>query len=441
MSKPAVDGILRGRSAGRDYAPALQRSCGRLRPAPRRQDSGRLRAAQLPRLAANSPVGLPPPLSQRRTSTSSKDHLPKSFTSCAYPAMLLPVEHSRLAAAGTRKGPLAPHPVVRLPNRLSRSRFQRQGMLCATTPWPAPCLRPSSSQQRSSTVCSSSLPRRTLLLSGCCALTLLPPACRAEQSFYERWPSVEVGDLLPFVLATARQGDTDGVLAALDEWALHYPNYSVGAECATTTTQTRADLLTRSRSLRKGAILERLVRAAAPLRALELGSFVGYSAIRTARSMPPAGRLLCVEASSANAAVARALLDYAGVGAKVEILQGLSSALMPQLGARLGAGTGGDGAGGGGGADWVFLDHCKTCYLPDTLALEAAGVIREGTSVVADNVVYPGAPDYLEHVDSSTGRYITRLIEAKFEYDQVWQAGWEVGKKDALSASVRTAAE
>jgi hypothetical protein len=60
---------------------------------------------------------------------------------------------------------------------------------------------------------------------------------------------------------------------------------------------------------RKGALLEALVRDAAPSRAVEFGTFLGYSALRTARALPPAARLLCLEASPANAAVAAAAAE------------------------------------------------------------------------------------------------------------------------------------
>lgn len=44
----------------------------------------------------------------------------------------------------------------------------------------------------------------------------------------------------------------------------------------------------------------------------------------------------------------------------------------------------------------IFIDHVKTLYLPDFLLLEKYGVIREGTMVVGDNIIYPGSPDYLK---------------------------------------------
>ena len=92
--------------------------------------------------------------------------------------------------------------------------------------------------------------------------------------------------------------------------------------------------------------------------------------------------------------------------------------------------------GAGNAADMVFFDHCKECYLPDLKRFEEAGLIQPGTVVVADNVVYPGAPDFLDYEDTARGAYVTELLDAPFEYDQVWKKDW-VPQKDALSFSTR----
>ena len=47
----------------------------------------------------------------------------------------------------------------------------------------------------------------------------------------------------------------------------------------------------------KGAVLEAVARKASPRLAVELGTFIGYSALRVARSLPQGGQLVCVEAS------------------------------------------------------------------------------------------------------------------------------------------------
>ena len=52
--------------------------------------------------------------------------------------------------------------------------------------------------------------------------------------------------------------------------------------------------------------------------------------------------------------------------------------------------------------DFIFLDHDKDCYLPDLKELEKADFIDRVT-VVADNVIFPGAPAFLEYVRYSAG--------------------------------------
>jgi catechol O-methyltransferase/protein arginine N-methyltransferase 5 len=60
--------------------------------------------------------------------------------------------------------------------------------------------------------------------------------------------------------------------------------------------------------------------------------------------------------------------------------------------------------------------------------------VRPGTWVVADNVVYPGAPGFLEHLVPSNG-YDTQLLEAAFEYEERWRPDWDGPHRDALSLS------
>ena len=228
-----------------------------------------------------------------------------------------------------------------------------------------------------------------------------------DPSFYARWSYAQPSDIIPYVRAVAREGDAEGVLAAMDVFGEYYPMYKLGDE--------------------KGRILARLVRERAPRRSVEVGTFLGYSAIWTATNSPPDAKLVCVEFEPRHVEVARALTAYAGVGDKVEILQGAGAERVPDVVERLGAGN---------AADMVFFDHCKECYLPDLKRFEAAGLIQPGTVVVADNVVYPGAPDFLDYVDTARGAYVTELLDAPFEYDQVWKKDW-VPQKDALSFSTR----
>jgi predicted O-methyltransferase YrrM len=159
----------------------------------------------------------------------------------------------------------------------------------------------------------------------------------------------------------------------------------------------------------KGALFEQTLQQPQPKLALELGTFLGYSAIRTARNLALGGRLICVEANPDNAAVARKLLQYAGVpDGQVMVVEGLAKQVIPGLPVLLQQLQRGQDAAAsspqledqkaqqdiqqqqGLGFDVVFLDHSKNDYLPDLQRLEQLGLVRQGTTVLADNVVYPG---------------------------------------------------
>lgn len=72
----------------------------------------------------------------------------------------------------------------------------------------------------------------------------------------------------------------------------------------------------------QAALLEMLARISGARRAIEIGTFTGYGAIRIARGLGGGGSLLCCELDPERAAMARSNLDRAGVGDRVEIAVG-----------------------------------------------------------------------------------------------------------------------
>jgi caffeoyl-CoA O-methyltransferase len=72
----------------------------------------------------------------------------------------------------------------------------------------------------------------------------------------------------------------------------------------------------------QAAFLEMLTRLVGAKFAVEVGTFTGYGAIRIARGLAEGGSLLCCELDPEWAATARANLDAAGVGERVEIAVG-----------------------------------------------------------------------------------------------------------------------
>ena len=216
-------------------------------------------------------------------------------------------------------------------------------------------------------------------------------------TFYARWPYREPRDVIPYLERRATRGDGASILEAYDAFFARYPTYALG--------RAKAALL--GRELDRAPKLECCV---------EIGTFLGYSAIATAMRFKSArARMLCVEYEARHAEVARWALAYAGLDDRVRVLTAAGSEAVGDARAFVESVKG---VGTTEGADVLFLDHAKERYLPDLKLYEDAGVVRPGTIVVADNVVYPGAPGYLEYVDSSAGRYDTHLLEAMFEYEQ-----------------------
>jgi catechol O-methyltransferase len=187
---------------------------------------------------------------------------------------------------------------------------------------------------------------------------------------------------LAFARANAKAGDPESVLAALDRFGReHAFLMNVGD--------------------RKGEILDAEVRSKRPARALEIGAFCGYSAVRIARLLREwDGRLVSLEASATNAAVARATVELAGLSAYVEVRHAKAEEAIPSLGAPF---------------DLVFIDHWKDLYLPDLKRLEKHALLKPGSVVVADNVGLFDASAYFEHVRGS-GRYDSRNVQSTVEY-------------------------
>lgn len=121
-------------------------------------------------------------------------------------------------------------------------------------------------------------------------------------------------------------------------------------------------------------------------------------------------------------------------------MEGPSGDLIPKMKERFGIKS----------FDFVFLDHWKDRYVPDTKLLEVrspkytivyvnpsrsysniwktkhiyfitlqdCGLLRKGTVLLADNVICPGAPEYLKYVRNSP-RYENRYYKSNLEYTKV----------------------
>ncbi|OBK31633.1 SAM-dependent methyltransferase [Mycobacterium asiaticum] len=202
----------------------------------------------------------------------------------------------------------------------------------------------------------------------------------------------QIGDgreaaVVDYVLKNARAGDVDDVLATIDKFAYQKSMLiNVGDE--------------------KGAILDAAVRRADPAVALELGTYVGYGALRIARAAPNA-EVYSVELADANAANARRIWAHAGVADRVTCLVGTISD-----GGRTLDALATDHEFSSGALDFLFLDHDKDAYLADLNSILDRGWLHRGSIVVADNVRVPGAPKYRAYMREHEGKS-WRTVEHK----------------------------
>jgi predicted O-methyltransferase YrrM len=127
-----------------------------------------------------------------------------------------------------------------------------------------------------------------------------------------------------------------------------------------------------------GKLLKLLVMSAGARRVLEIGTLAGFSTIWMAQGLPDDGRLVTCEYLAKHAEVARANVDAAGVGHKVDIRTGAALDTLAVLESE-----------GGGPFDFDFIDADKENtphYLDWAIRLG-----RPGTTIVMDNVVWEGA--------------------------------------------------
>jgi predicted O-methyltransferase YrrM len=137
----------------------------------------------------------------------------------------------------------------------------------------------------------------------------------------------------------------------------------------------------------QGKFLYLLARTIGARRVIEFGTLAGYSTIWLARALPEGGRLVSLESKPEYAEVARANVERAGLGEKVEIRVGPALDSLPGLD-------------GEEAFDLAFIDADKA-NTPNYCDW-ALDHVRPGGLVVADNVVRGGTLAEAESDDDAT---------------------------------------
>jgi catechol O-methyltransferase len=138
----------------------------------------------------------------------------------------------------------------------------------------------------------------------------------------------------------------------------------------------------------KGEYISGLIAANKPSVMIELGGYVGYSAIRFADAVRANGgkQYLSLEVNPEMAAISTILVELAGLRDFVRIMIGPSDESLVRLirdERKISS------------VELVFIDHWEELYLPDLQLLEGLNVLKPGVStLVADNMSLSGSLDY-----------------------------------------------
>ncbi len=149
-------------------------------------------------------------------------------------------------------------------------------------------------------------------------------------------------------------------------------------------------------SAEQAALLEMLARVSGARRAIEVGTFTGYGAIRIARGLGPEGTLLCCEIDEHWAEVARANIERAGLADRVEVRLGPALETLRDLPSDA-------------SFDLAYLDADKVGY-PDYYE-ELVPRLAPGGLLAIDNVLMSGRVTNPDPDDEGTNA-MARLNDA-----------------------------
>ncbi len=139
----------------------------------------------------------------------------------------------------------------------------------------------------------------------------------------------------------------------------------------------------------QGQFMHLLVEAIGARRAIEIGTFTGYSALWIASALPPDGELICCDVSERWTAVARRYWEEAGLAGRIDLRIGAALGTLDYLLAHGQAGT----------FDFAFIDADKENY--DHYYERVLQLLRPGGLLALDNALSGGrvvrpAPDQIK---------------------------------------------
>ncbi|KAI8052238.1 S-adenosyl-L-methionine-dependent methyltransferase [Syncephalis plumigaleata] len=198
-----------------------------------------------------------------------------------------------------------------------------------------------------------------------------------NQELIQQFPGTNKEDRVArYVFEHAKQGDPDSVYRAIDRFA-HEDEWLM----------TMGD--------KKSMLIDDLIARHQPAVMIELGAYCGYKIIKYNSK----AKYYSFEISPHFAEITRAMVDYAGLSDVVEVIVGPFADTIDQFLASHSEVK---------QIDLVFIDHDKSAYVPDLKSIEERQLLKQGAVIAADNILFPGAPEYYAYV-SDNSDYTTTL--------------------------------
>ncbi len=140
----------------------------------------------------------------------------------------------------------------------------------------------------------------------------------------------------------------------------------------------------------QGQFMSLLIKMMAAKRAIEIGTFTGYSSICVASAMPEDGRLICCDISPQWTSIAEKYWALAGLEEKIELYTQPAELTLQKL----------LDAGAEKTFDFIFIDADKQNYI--SYYEMALRLLRKGGIIAVDNTLWSGAVADPENIEPGT---------------------------------------
>lgn len=169
-------------------------------------------------------------------------------------------------------------------------------------------------------------------------------------------------------------------------------------------------------------VVDKLLTEKKPIKILEIGTAVGYSAICFSEYLQESGKIDTIEREEERVTQAKENIKKTEVEDKINILFGDAVEILPTLNEKY---------------DVVFIDAAKGKY-PFFLK-EALRMLNENGMIIADNVLYKGyvMSDYNKHKQRTAVRNLREFLKELQEDSSLTVEILEVGDGLAVAKKVR----